>query len=170
MLLLILSLFTLLLRFLDEEKLVSGLVLVPFYFFLIWILWCSSSAWSGSAGHLAAFLAALLLLACWPAPSASLGVLVHWLLLLGPCAGTLWWAVLGVLERKWMVKWCWCVWGTAAGAGCVLIYYFCCVDSTWFACGDCAAHSGQTWFPLEQATAVYLCLSLVGLYSWCNHL
>jgi hypothetical protein len=50
------SLFTLLLRFLDEEKLVSGLVLVTFSFFLIWILWCSSSAWSGSAGHLAAFL------------------------------------------------------------------------------------------------------------------
>jgi hypothetical protein len=43
-------------EFLEEEKLVSGLVLVPFSSFLIWILWWSCPACSGSAGLLAAFL------------------------------------------------------------------------------------------------------------------
>jgi hypothetical protein len=60
------ELFTLLLRFLDEDKLVSDLILVPFSSFLIWILWWSSPACTGSAGSLLlscySFLAALLLL------------------------------------------------------------------------------------------------------------
>jgi hypothetical protein len=61
-------LFTLLLNFLEEEKLVSGFDLVPFYFFLILFLWQLYPAGSCSAGHLDV---ALLLLACWPTSTCS---------------------------------------------------------------------------------------------------
>jgi hypothetical protein len=101
----------LLLRFLDEEKLVSGLVLVPFSSFLIWILWWSCPAWSGSAGSLlpscSSFLAALLLLLIspwwsskWPwslIAWAGIFVMVSW------CS----W---GVDEQVWSGG----VWGAAA--------------------------------------------------------
>jgi hypothetical protein len=94
-----LDLFTLLLKLWERWSWYWRYNLVPSSFFLILFCWwpCSS------------FLAALLLLACWPAPSASLGDPGHWLLLLGSCDGILWWTVLGVLEIRWMVKWCWWV-------------------------------------------------------------
>jgi hypothetical protein len=61
--------------------------------------------------------------------------------------------------------------GTAAGAGYVLICFYCGVDSTCYACDDCAAHSGQTWFPLplEPSTAVhtYLCLVISFAVATC---
>jgi hypothetical protein len=76
------SLFTLLLKFLEEEKLVSDFDLVPFYFFLILFLWWSCPAWSGLAGHLAPT-SWQPCSSSWSAPSAPLSDHDHWLLELG---------------------------------------------------------------------------------------
>jgi hypothetical protein len=51
---------------------------------------------------------------------------------------------------------CWWVCGTAAGAGCMLISFSCCADSTWCACGDYAACRWSNWFPLPLE-ASYCC-------------
>jgi hypothetical protein len=158
---LILWWFTLLLRFLEKRS-----------WYQAWF-WCPSPpSWSGSCGGLvlldldrlhsllpsfSSFLAALLLLLIslwwsskWP------WSLVDWAEIFVVISGM----VLSVLEVRWMVKWCWWVWGAAACAGCVFIYFYCCVDSTGYACGDCAASGGQVGFLYlwRQATVVS-CLS-----------
>jgi hypothetical protein len=59
---------------------------------------------------------------------------------------------------------CWWVWGAAACVGCVFIYLYCCVDSTCYACGDCAASVVKLGFPYLW-NQVRLCI-LISVWSF----
>jgi hypothetical protein len=122
-------------------------------------------------------LAALLLLLGSPAPPSLLACsscFTWWSWSLIAVAWFLWW---------YFVKNCsWCswdkmdgemvlvsLWGAAANAGYVFIYSYCCEDSTWYACGDCAAYRWSNWFPLPlEASCSCWCLSPSVIILYCQ--